>query len=341
MDKLTLKDIKEVFEHFTQPAEDFSVEVIASGHINRTYLISNQGQRYILQRLNTEVFKNLTVISENIRLVSEHLKTQGYPHKLLSPLPFSDGKYLYKSQWRIFEFIEDSQTFEKVSNSEQCFAAARFLGEFHSYLDGLDCTQIKDSIPGFLDFEKRMLDFRTALESATPERLKKAEPEIDFLREHESVPAAWKELSPLLPKRIIHADPKISNFLFDATSSREILALIDWDTLMCGTLLYDFGDMARSYTNLREEDDPQKGNNFSTENYKALKKGFLFHLEEILTSEEKENLDLAAKTVIYIQAVRFLTDYLNGDLYYRIKYPDQNLNRTKNQINLLSELIQS
>lgn len=339
MEKLNISEIKRVFAQFAEAADDFSVEIISSGHINRTYKIVNQGRKYILQQLNTDIFKNLKIISDNIIIVYNHLNVKSYPYKTLSPLPFSDGTYLFDNQWRIFEFIENSQTFEKVKSPDQCYAAARFLGEFHTYLTDLDCSQIKDSIPGFLDFEGRMNQFQNALTIASEERLKEAQAEIEFLQEHYPILSAWKELSPKLPKRIIHADPKISNFLFRTNSETEILSLIDWDTLMCGSILYDFGDMARSYTNLREEDDPAEGKNFSAENYNALKKGFLHHLKEILTPAEKDNLNLAAQVVIYIQAIRFLTDFLNGDIYYRIHYPKQNLNRAKNQIHLLSELI--
>src|SRR5699024_2627735 len=119
-----------------------------------------------------------------------------------------------------------------------------------------------------------------------------------------------------LPQRLIHADPKISNFLFSAENPQQIIALIDWDTLMKGSILYDCVYMIRSYTNLKSEDDFSKENNFSLENYQNIKKGILYHLAEELTKTEKENLTLAAKVVIYVQALRFLTDFLNNDIYF-------------------------
>ena len=140
-----------------------------------------------------------------------------------------------------------------------------------------------------------------------------------------------------LPERVIHADPKISNILF--TKDGEALSVIDLDTMMNSTLLYDFGDMMRSYCNLTDEDDATMVDNFAPAIYDSVKEGFLSHLSSKLTSIELENLDYAAQVVIYIQAVRFLTDYLNNDVYYSTKYPEHNLDRTRNQVNLVKNVI--
>ncbi|WP_449397500.1 phosphotransferase [Chryseobacterium wanjuense] len=140
----------------------------------------------------------------------------------------------------------------------------------------------------------------------------------------------------ILPSRIIHADAKISNILFN--KEYHPIAVIDLDTVMISSILYDFGTMIQSYTNNTEEDDGKAENNFNPEIYTAVKKGFLFYLNEKLTPEELENLDYAAQVAIYIQAIRFLTDYLDGSKYYSIKYPEHNLDRTKNQIELLKGL---
>ncbi|MEF9479228.1 phosphotransferase [Chryseobacterium sp. 1B4] len=139
-----------------------------------------------------------------------------------------------------------------------------------------------------------------------------------------------------IPKRIIHADVKISNLLFDR--KYRPLAVIDLDTTMISTILYDFGTMIQSYTNITHEDDGSARNNFNPEMYKAVKEGFLFHLKDKLTTTETESLDYAAQVAIYIQELRFLTDYLNGSIYYATKYPEHNLDRTKNQLELLKGL---
>lgn len=336
-----IQKIKNIFENFENPAPDFEVKTLVSGHINRTYLILNHSKNFILQKINTKVFKQPEILAQNILNISNHLKSKNYPHQFLKPILFSDGKFIYDSEWRIFEFIDNSQSFEKAKSNNQVFEAAKFLSEFYSYLNDLNPAEIGDSIPGFLDFNLRYGQFETALKNAKQSRIKNSKPEIEFVISNQQFLNDWNKISTEIPTRIIHADPKISNFLFDKNSDEKIIALIDWDTFMCGPILYDFGDMARSYTNLKNEDDPSEGEIFSQKNYDALKKGFLFYLKDQLTQTEIENLDTAAKTVIYIQAVRFLTDYLNGDIYYHIDFPEQNLNRTKNQINLLKGLIKS
>lgn len=333
--------LKSIFGHFEAIAGDFEITVLNSGHINSTYLIKNRQKRFILQQINTAIFKEPKVLAQNISVLSNHLKNKDYPNEILNQLPFKDGAYLFENSWRILEFIEDSQSFEKVASAKQAYEAARFLSEFYFYLNDLNPGLIKDSIPGFLDFNLRFEQFEQALKNADDERIKTAKNEIDFVLKNQNILTEWNKISAEIPNRIIHADPKISNFLFDKKNNDKIKALIDWDTLMRGPVLYDFGDMVRSHTNLAAEDDAETENIFSSENFKALKTGFLTHLKSKLTTVETENLDLAAQLVIYIQALRFLTDYLNKDRYYHIAYPVQNLNRSKNQIRLLKELIKS
>lgn len=331
--------IQTIFGEFQTIASNFEVEQLTSGHINHTFLVRNGSEHYALQKLNTHVFKNLEVMMQNMQTIATQLTTKKYPHRLLEPLFSKKGKVLVQGCWRLFHFFENTQSFEKVLSATQAFSAAQFLSEFHRYLIDLNPDNISDSIPGFLDFNARDQQFQSAIQSAPAERLQTAKHEIEQIRTQHSILEKWNEVLQSTPKRIIHADPKISNFLFRESAPEQIVALIDWDTFMSGPILYDFGDMARSYTNLRNEDDPNPGKVFSKENYLAIKKGFLFHIEEVLSPQEIENMDLAAKTVVYVQAIRFLTDYLNQDRYYAVHYPDQNLNRTKNQLNLLKEMI--
>lgn len=331
--------IKSVFENFQFISTDFKVERLTSGHINQTYLIQNAGQQFILQKVNTDVFKNLKAVTNNIVEVSKHLNKKSYPHKIMEPLIFRNDKFIWKNQWRLFTYFKDTKTYEKVNSPQQAFEAAQFLKEFHVYLKDIDLDKIISSIPGFLNFNLRLKHFETSLISCSSERLKKAEKEIKQVKKYKYLLEKWSLRLPDFPENIIHGDPKISNFLFAQNDSNKIIALIDWDTLMKGPRLYDFGDMVRSYTNLRAEDDPIVGNNFSNENYTALKNGFLHQFPGELSDLEKSSMDLAGKTVIYIQAVRFLTDYLNDDLYFTINRPNQNLHRTQNQLNLLEEMI--
>lgn len=332
-------NLKKIYENFDEIRADFEATQLTSGHLNQTFLVRNGGASYLLQHLNTSVFKNLDVITTNVLAVSNHLEAWDYPHGILTPLVFQNGEYLYAKEWRIFPYFEESNTFLKVDSSKQAYQAAKFLSEFHRYLKDLNMEKIEPSINGFLDFNSRLENFELALQSSSSERLEKAKPEIEFVERNKTILLEWNVVLPKFPARLIHADPKISNFLFYKDSNTKIKALIDWDTLMTGPVLYDFGDMVRSYTNLKDEDDPStEGDNFSLENFEALKKGFLYFLKDELTPVEIEHLDLAGKVVIYVQALRFLTDYLENDVYYSVDYESHNLDRTINQINLLRAL---
>jgi len=331
-------NIREIFKCFEPCKNNFQVTPITSGHINVTYLILNGSKKYILQELNTSVFPNLEVITENIEYIARHLISKKFPYMVLEPLAFKDGKYLHDYRFRLFKYIENSQTFVKVQSPAQAYQAAKCLGAFHASLNDIVSSQIKNSIEGFLDFPSRLQQFQLAVKSADNKRLVKAKKWIEGVFSKTDILSDWEQLLPNIPCRILHADPKISNFLFSEGNEEEVVSLIDWDTLIKGPILYDFGDMVRSYTNLKEEDDPTQGDNFSYENFVALQEGFLFHLNLILTPEEKSNLVLGAETVIYIQTIRFLTDYLNGDKYYSIEHEHHNLDRAKSQWNLLIAL---
>jgi Phosphotransferase enzyme family len=344
-------DLKAIIKTFFDFTNDHSIAIhaIDSGHINSTYLIELEGQdlkkeKYILQSINTLVFKQPEDILANLIIVSKHLGQSGYPKVILKAIANKTGQYLTYGNdgkpWRMLPYIADSLCFEKVQSPTQAYAAAKAFGEFYAHLWDLDSTKIKAAIPHFLDFESRLLQFEKILSLASTERKQQAQNEIDFILQHKALPLRFIDMQKngLLPLRIIHADPKISNVLFHATTA-EPLAVIDLDTLMPGTLLYDYGDMVRSYTNNRAEDDADESNVFNQTIYDAITEGFLFHLKDKLAPIELANLAYSAEVIIYIQALRFLSDFLNGDVYYKITYAEQNLNRTKNQVHLLQGLL--
>lgn len=328
--------------NFLTDTEHLTFEPISNGHINHTFLVKDaDGKKYILQKINTAVFPFPENIAHNHLEVNKILDENGYRRHLLRPVLGPEANYLdaEDQQWRLLEFIEDSHTHLKVPNPETAYKAAEAFSEFYAIVNSADLT-ILDPLPGFINFEKRISDYNSVLETAGENFKKNAAEEIAFVNAHLDLPVKWikSDRNGLLPKRVIHADPKISNALF--SSDGEVLAVIDLDTVMYGTLLYDFGDMIRSYTNTADEDDATVLNNFSPEIYAEVKRGFLSHLQNVLTNDEKSLLGYAAETVIYIQAVRFLTDYLGGSTYYSTKYPEHNLDRTKNQIHLLKGLMQ-
>lgn len=343
-------DYKSIFNSFINREEsEVSFQPITDGHINTTLqatIKDNNGRHedYILQKINHHVFRKPAILMQSIATVNNCLAEKEYDKEILEFLPNVEGKFLTIDEngdfWRLSKFIPDTYTVTKVKNEVQAFEAAKTLSLFYAKLLDMDPSTIESSIPGFTDFAKRIVDYQKALPNASEERLAKAASEIAFVNEHLSLPEKFitSQNDGTFPLRIVHADPKISNVLFDSTTDKG-RCVIDLDTLMPATILYDFGDMVRSYTNLREEDDPTAEQVFSPAYYKAVKSGFLTYLEDKLTEAEIENLDYAGQVVVFIQAVRFLTDYLDNDQYYHTDYAEHNLDRTKNQLNLLKELL--
>ena len=332
-------DPKIIVQQFLGAVEILSIMPIQNGLINNTFLLETAKGKFILQQINTLIFKNPNAIQNNHLKINDVLEQSDYSKNTVKVIPTLSNDLLFEKDneaWRMLDFLENSVTFLKPSSTEIAFEATKCLSEFYKIINQ-EPIILEETLPDFINFEKRVIDFKTALIQET-ERKKTAEKEINFILEHLSLPEKWIALENQrsLPNRVIHADPKISNVLFD--KENKAIAVIDLDTMMNGTILYDFGDMIRSYTNNSDEDEGAVSDNFDAENYVAVKDGFLFYLKETLTRIELENLDYAAQLIIYIQAVRFLTDFLNHDIYYSVKYDLQNLDRTKNQINLLKGL---
>ncbi|MBT2622493.1 aminoglycoside phosphotransferase family protein [Chryseobacterium sp. ISL-6] len=326
-------------------AEDCMVSPISNGLINTTYLVENNQtqEKYILQKINTEVFKDPERIINNHLKINKILQENDYQLYIAEPVSSSSKEFLITDenghQWRMTGFIDNSITFLTVPSAETAFKAAQAVGYFLSMINNTTTLPvIEDPLPDFLNFEKRILDYKISLEDGTSALKESAKTEIALMNQLLELPHQWIQMqnNGQLPKRIIHADAKISNILFD--QNHDPMAVIDLDTTMISTILYDFGTMIQSYTNTTNEDDGTAKDNFNPNIFKSVKEGFLFHLKDQLTYEEFENLDYAAQVAIYIQGLRFLTDYLNGSTYYSIKYPEHNLDRTKNQLELLKGL---
>ncbi|WP_213280082.1 phosphotransferase enzyme family protein [Chryseobacterium indologenes] len=324
--------------------DNYDLTPITDGLINTTYLLENkdQGKKFILQKINNHVFKRPEAIVSNHLIINELLKSNDYQFQIIEPIPSLTNELLVKDAnddpWRMLSFVENSTTFLTAPSLQTAFEAAKTFSYFLTTVNTEKLPAIEDTLPNFLNFEKRVTDYKNSLKNAAPYLKENAKAEIEITNQLLSLPDRWIEMekSNQIPKRIIHADVKISNILFD--QNHRPLAVIDLDTMMISTILYDFGTMIQSYTNTTNEDDGSAQNNFNPEMYKVVKEGFLFYLKEKLTPEESDNLDYAAQVAIYIQELRFLTDYLNGSIYYSTKYPEHNLDRTKNQLELLKGL---
>ncbi len=323
--------------------DNYNLSPITDGLINTTYLLEDKDrkEKFILQRINHHVFKQPEVIINNHLAVNQLLENGDYPFMCIKPIPSSTGSFIVKDNqigaWRMTRFIESTQTLFRIPDSGTAYASAKAIGCFLKTVNTGNMPNIQTPIPDFINFEKRISDYKDSLHKADSSSISNASAEIEETNRLLTLPQQWidMEKNHLLPKRIIHGDPNVRNILFK--DSRP-LAIIDLDTIMISTLLYDFGDIARSYTNTTNEDDGTATENFNADIYEAVKEGFLSDLKEKLVPEELDNLDYAAQVVIYIQAVRFLTDYLNGNTYYSITYPEHNLNRTRNQLQLLKGL---
>ena len=325
-----------------------SCELVEAGLINATYKVEivdteRKISPYILQKINSTIFKDPEAIMTSMDRIARHLVRQNYPDAVLLPIRNRNSDWLSYDEehkpWRLLPYIPQSVCLEKIVSPLQAFESAKTFSRFYAHLWDIDLSGIKPAIPGFLDFSSRILSFKQALFAADETRKQIAGQEIAYVTAHLPLPEKFIALQKeeKLPLRLVHGDPKFSNILFDQTGSRG-LCVIDLDTLMPGTLLYDFGDMVRSYTNNRAEDDASENAVFNREICEAVRAGFLFYLRDKLLPIEKDNMAYAAQVVVFIQAVRFLTDYLNGNIYYKITYPLQNLQRTRNQINLLKAL---
>lgn len=324
--------------------EDCTVNPISNGLINTTYLVENNQtqEKYILQKINTQVFKKPEDILNNHLKINKILLESSYQFHITKPISSSSEEFLVKDEngqkWRMTGFIDNSVTFLTVPSAETAFKAAKAIGYFLTIINSGALPVIEDPLPHFLNFEKRLTDYKISLEGGDSFFKENAKTEIELMNQFLKLPQRWIKMqnNGQLPKRIIHADAKISNILFD--QNHDPIAVIDLDTIMVSTILYDFGTMIQSYTNITNEDDGKALNNFNPEIFKSVKEGFLFYLKNQLTPKEIENLDYAAQVAIYIQGLRFLTDYLNGSTYYSVQYPEHNLDRTKNQLELLKGL---
>ncbi len=318
-----------------------------SGNINDTYLTTFRGptaeeQQGIFQRLNSRVFARPDAVMRNISATAQHLQSVHYPLGLLTPLLTVEEEFLYRDAqggcWRAFPYFAHAYAPEHLPTPEEAYEAARAYGLFLSALATCPTPALEETVPHFHDPQHRWAVFQEVLEKDPLGRVAQAKAEIAQLFEHRATfeAVAYLEETGQLPLRIVHNDPKAGNVLLSLKTGKAV-AVVDWDTLMPGTLLSDFGDMVRTFAPDQYEDEP--GDVRIRPNVlKALEEGFQEVVQPILTPTECQHLSLGARWIAAEQALRFLTDYLSGDIYYKIQYPEHNLMRTRNQLSLLASL---
>jgi len=336
------KDLLRIVRQFFPDQELTDIHPYGAGHINDTYKLDLAGQEgYLLQRINRHVFREPEKVMHNIRGVYEHLSEKENQDCLLRPVADRSGNVFYKDTsgeyWRCFPFFSGTFSPDAPKDAPQARRAARVIGQFLNDLLSLSPESIEITIPHFHDPVKRMVHFREVLQLDPVNRKKEAEQEIASLQEHQSLFSRIATLN--LPRRVVHNDAKISNVLFDRQSGRA-RCLIDWDTIMPGVILSDFGDLVRSCTPPVDENSTDLSRiEVDMDIFQALCEGFIPPLSSNLSPVEKQYLITGAPWITLEQALRFLSDYLEGDSYYKTAYPEQNLARTRNQLRLFQSML--
>lgn len=322
---------------FDIPGAVIDVQSYGSGHIHATYKISCQAESFLLQKVNTFVFPDPDLIISNLLKVNEHLASKDYQLALLELIPTKSGTYLHQTSkdcWRMYRFIDNSYSVNRVEHPEQAQLVGKSFGYFLAQLNDLSVEGIKSPLPDFHNISDRLLQFEDAQINGISSRIQKARELIENLKGQQILVTDFQWTH--FPQRITHNDTKINNLLLDQ-STGNCKAIIDLDTLMPGSWLYDFGDMVRTSCCNEEEACTDFDQVYIRKDlYHAAKAGFLESLGSLMTKEEQSKLDRAAQVVIYIQSVRFLTDYLMGDIYYKVNYDQQNFDRAFNQWHLLA-----
>lgn len=341
--------LKEVVFQFIEQDDNVKIDPLGKGHINDSYKVESGNKEYVLQRINHNIFKNVHELQNNIYRVTSHIRAKlqakgvsDVERRVLTLIPTHDGALYYKDSngdyWRVTLFIKDSKSYEEI-NSDLAYRAGMAFGDFQKMLEDIPGEPLFETIPNFHNMESRLDAFR---ESVNANRAGRLDEVADLVKEIEDRADEMCKAERLhregkLPKRINHCDTKVNNVLFDADD--HVLSVVDLDTVMPGYVLSDFGDFIRTGANTGAEDDKNLENvSVNLDIFEAYAKGYLKHAASFLTDIEIDNLAFGAKLLTYMQTVRFFTDYIDGDTYYKIAYPEHNLVRTKSQFKLLQSL---
>ena len=327
------------------------VKPLGNGLINDTYLVVTEGgdtQDYVLQRINNAIFQDVDLLQHNIEVVTAHIRrkleaadAEDIDRKVLQFVKACDGKTYYRDEadryWRVMVFIHDSVTREAVT-PESAYDCGKAFGNFEKMLVDVP-EQLGETIPDFHNMELRMRQLREAVASNAAGRLDEVRDIVEELERDANEMCQAERLfrEGRLPKRICHCDTKVNNMLFDQDG--QVLCVIDLDTVMPSFIFSDYGDFLRTGANFTSEDDPDLSKvGFNEAIFESFTRGYLESARGFLTPIEVEMLPYAVALFPFMQCVRFLADYINGDTYYKIKYPTHNLDRTRNQLALYRDV---
>ncbi len=346
-------DIKHILRQFAYQGKYLSVEELTSGNINSTYLLAyeqNDGsiKHYVLQRINTVAFKKPHELMTNIQLVTNHIAAamartkQDCDRRTLEFILCKQGSYIYHDEtanryWRSYVFIENAMAYDSIEKPEHFYEAGRGFGEFQKYLFDFPAEKLTATIPDFHNTTKRFYAFVAAVAEDKAGRVASLEKEIDFFFDRRKMMNSIISLTEkgILPERVTHNDTKLNNVLIDNDTGKA-LCVIDLDTVMPGSILYDYGDAIRygACTAAEDESDVSKID-VDMNLFRLFTDGFVSEIAHTITYDEIKNLPLGVLVITCELAMRFLTDYINGDEYFKVKYPEHNLVRAHAQMKLL------
>ena len=338
-------ELSEILSHFRV---DTDIHAYGNGHINDTYLCDST-PRYILQRINSNVFKKPYEVMENIYNVTNHLRKKikaaggDADRETLTVIPTWEGESCYKADdgyYRMYKFVENSLSYDIVENPVQLYYAGRAFGKFQMMLDDFPADELHETIVDFHNTPVRIAQLAEAEKNDAAGRLDSVSDEIAFAHEYSKyahlIVDAIADGS--VPLRVTHNDTKLNNVLFDDKTGEDV-CVIDLDTVMPGSMLYDFGDALRFGASSGAEDETDLSKiYFDLEKYEQFAKGFLEKTKDCLTDKEKELLPVSALILTYECGIRFLADHLNGDTYFKVHRENHNLDRARNQFKLVSDI---
>ncbi len=346
-------DLKTIFDSFTANGSFAEAFPCGNGHIHDTFRIETSEkdrEDYILQKLNNIVFRNIPELQENIERVTMHMHRKlllipgaDVKRECLTLVPAKNGKSFIVDKdgsfWRMFIFITDNRSYDIVDSPEKAYEGGRAIGRFQALLTDLPGKPLNETIPSFHDVEKRIDNFMNSLKNDPVGRVNETTGETDSILKRADEMRIIQKLGRegKIPVRITHNDTKFNNILFDVNGKS--LCLIDLDTVMHGYFHSDFGDAIRTGANSAAEDESDLSKvKMDIDLFGAYARGYLSETNNTLNAIEKEYLAFAPLLMTYEQALRFLTDYIDGDIYYRIHNKSHNIQRTRSQIRLLESI---
>ncbi len=352
----TTYDFQNIFSHFSIEGELTECERYGEGLINETYCMTvncrGNNVRYILQRINHRLFKEVDKLMQNIELVTECsrksvLARGGDPeHECLNLIRTKEGKSYYcdgTNYFRVYKFIENAIVLNIVRTPEDFYECAVAFGDFANLLSTFDASKLYEVLPNFHNTKIRYKNFVNAVEKNIAGRKDEVQKEIDWVIAHKDLCGKLvdKLESGELPLRVTHNDTKLNNVMLDAKTGKAV-AVIDLDTIMPGLLAYDFGDSIRSGCNSAAEDEPETSKvHFRYDLYETYLRGYLSSVGKTITEEERKSLPVGGVLMTYECGMRFLTDYLEGDTYFRTMRKGQNLDRARTQFKLVDEMLEN